>query len=108
MGWICLASCLVKYKIMKVINWIIDKLTRLKNWIGIMLSDDKAVSTKKVLGLLAFIMLIVVIIVSLIKTLTADNVALLRDSEKYLTGIVLVAIFGVAAVDIFNAFKKND
>jgi hypothetical protein len=74
-----------------------------------LLSDNHAVSLKRFVALAAFLLLAFVIVVGAFKTLTADNVNLLRDAIKYLSGIIGVGLLGVAATDVFpDIFKRKD
>lgn len=87
-------------------NKVTRFILRLQGFIDRLLSDDHSVSLKRFVSVCAFILFVIVTVVSLIKTLTAENVDLLKTIVKSLMAIISVGILGVAATDIFQ--KKGD
>ena len=92
----------------KLIHWIRKRIRLLLSWWSLLLSDNHEVSLKRTIAILSFILLVVVIVVALIKPLTSNNVNLLNNGIKYLSGIIGVGILGVAATDVFENFRKRD
>jgi hypothetical protein len=78
-----------------------DLWNRSKKFGSDLLSDNHNVSLKRFIALLSFALFVIVTVVAMKKTLTDNNVNLLNNALKYLSGIIGVGIFGVAATDIF-------
>ena len=92
----------------KLIAWGRKKIRTLLTWWNLLLSDNHEVSLKRTIAILSFILMVIVIIVAIVKPLTTNNVNLLNNGLKYLSGIVGVGILGVAATDVFDNFRKRD
>jgi hypothetical protein len=77
----------------------------MKRFINFIISNFD--STKEIVSILSFAAFMGIVIVALRRDFSPQNVELLRDALKYLCAIIIMGVFSIGAVDVFNSLKNR-